>query len=43
MGKAIELNMEAVERQWNIQNNNWEKALINGSDMEQIVDSKTFI
>ena len=30
--------METVESQWNIQDINWEKGLINGSDMEQIVD-----
>ena len=38
MGKEIELIMETVESQWNIQDINWEKGLINGSDMEQIVD-----
>jgi hypothetical protein len=38
MGKEIELIMETVERQWNIQDINWEKGLINGCDMEQIVD-----
>ena len=27
-----------MESQWNIQDINWEKGLINGSDMEQIVD-----
>ncbi len=36
--KEIELIMETVESQWNIQDINWEKGLINGSDMEQIVD-----
>ena len=38
MVKEIELIMETVESQWNIQDINWEKGLINGSDMEQIVD-----
>jgi hypothetical protein len=38
IGKEIELIMETVERQWNIQDINWEKGLIDGSDMEQIVD-----
>ncbi len=38
MGKEIELIMETVESQWNIQDINWGKGLINGSDMEQIVD-----
>jgi hypothetical protein len=38
MGKKIELIMETVERQWNIQDINWEKGLVNASDMEQIVD-----
>ncbi len=38
MVKEIELIMETVERQWNVQDINWEKRLINGSDMEQIVD-----
>ncbi len=36
--KEIELIMETVESQWNIQDINWEKGLINGSDIEQIVD-----
>ena len=38
MVKEIELIMETVESQWNIQDINWEKGLINGSDMEQIMD-----
>jgi hypothetical protein len=38
MVKEIELIMETVERQWNIQDIDWEKGLINGSEMEQIVD-----
>ncbi len=38
MVKEIELIMETVENQWIIQDINWEKGLINGSDMEQIVD-----
>jgi hypothetical protein len=38
MVEEIELNMETVESQWNIQDIKWEKGLINGSDMEQIVD-----
>ncbi len=38
MGKEIEPIMEAVVRQWNIQDIKWERGLINGSDMEQIVD-----
>ena len=38
MVKEIELIMETVESQWNIQDINWEKGLIDGSDMEQIVD-----
>ncbi len=29
MGKEIELIMETVETQWNIQDINWEKGLIN--------------
>ncbi len=37
MGKEIELIMETVERQWNIQDTNWEKGLIKGSDVAQIV------
>jgi hypothetical protein len=37
MGKEIELIMGTVERQCNIQDINWEKGLINGIDMEQIV------
>ena len=37
MVKEIELIMETVESQWNIQDINWEKELINGSGMEQIV------
>ena len=38
LGKETELIMETVERPWNIQDINWEKGLISGSDMEQIVD-----
>ncbi len=36
--KEIEIIMESVESQWNIQDINWEKRLIHGSAMEQIVD-----
>jgi hypothetical protein len=38
MFKDIELILETVERQSNIQDIIWEKGLIYGSDMEQIVD-----
>jgi hypothetical protein len=38
MVKEIELIMETVESQWNFQDIDWEKGLINGSDMEQIVN-----
>ncbi len=38
MVKEIEQFMETVERQWIIQGISWEKGLINGSDIEQIVD-----
>ncbi len=38
MVKEIERIMETVETQWNIQDINWGKGLINESDMEQIVD-----
>ncbi len=38
MVKEIKLIMETVERQWNIQDINWEKGLIKGRDIEQIVD-----
>ncbi len=38
MVKEIELIIETVESQWIIQDINLQKGLINGSDMEQIVD-----
>ncbi len=34
MVKEIELIIETVESQWNIEDIDWEKGLINGSDME---------
>ncbi len=36
MFKENELIIESVVSQWNIQDINWEKGLINGSDMEQL-------
>ncbi len=38
MIKEIELIIKTVESQWNIQDFNWEKGLLNRSDMKQIVD-----